>query len=368
MSYGIPYMGSKNAIANKILNVLPSSDVFVDIFAGGCAMTHAAMLSGKYKSFLMNDISGTTQLFMDAVNGNFANETRWISRDVFDKEKNNSLYIKYVWSFGNCGKQYLYGEHVEEWKHALWNAKVFGDMEMLRDMGIMGDVSVKDINSHGEEYKRKYIRWFYEKKHMPVPTDEQMRKTDELVGQSEDMLRGMLCNALRVHGVSQAQVCKFLGNQMARHYFGKSQWEFPTPENYERLRVLLPTLPEIDGYEEYATYRSLHRLQRLQRLQMDYADVPLPSRGAVIYADPPYRGTEQYGDIIFDHERFYDWCERQTLPLFISEYSMPNSRFKCVAEFQHTNKMSAKGSTRNVERLFVPIHQRFCQPKQLELC
>lgn len=64
MSYGMPYMGSKNAIAAKILGVLPSTDVFVDIFAGGCAMTHAAMLSGRYKSFVMNDLLHTPTLFV----------------------------------------------------------------------------------------------------------------------------------------------------------------------------------------------------------------------------------------------------------------------------------------------------------------
>lgn len=56
MNYGIPYQGSKNRIAKDIVELLPSGKRFVDLFAGGCAMTHAAMLSGKYERFLVNDL------------------------------------------------------------------------------------------------------------------------------------------------------------------------------------------------------------------------------------------------------------------------------------------------------------------------
>jgi site-specific DNA-adenine methylase len=55
--YGIPYMGSKSRIADKIINVLPAEDTFVDLFAGGCAMTHCAMECCKYNNFIINDIS-----------------------------------------------------------------------------------------------------------------------------------------------------------------------------------------------------------------------------------------------------------------------------------------------------------------------
>lgn len=32
---GMPYKGSKNAIARDIIDILPAGDVFVDLFAGG---------------------------------------------------------------------------------------------------------------------------------------------------------------------------------------------------------------------------------------------------------------------------------------------------------------------------------------------
>lgn len=73
MTYGVPYQGSKNMIAKGIIEVLPSGHRFVDLFAGGCAMTHAALASGKYDCALTNDkfpVRGV-DLFKMAVNGEF---------------------------------------------------------------------------------------------------------------------------------------------------------------------------------------------------------------------------------------------------------------------------------------------------------
>ena len=56
MRYGLPYKGSKNSIARWIIDSLPPADTFVDLFFGGGAVTHAALLSGKYQHFIANDI------------------------------------------------------------------------------------------------------------------------------------------------------------------------------------------------------------------------------------------------------------------------------------------------------------------------
>ena len=63
MRYGLPYKGSKNFIAKWVVENLPRSDYFVDLFFGGGAVTHAALLSGKYKHFIVNDIDGRLPKF-----------------------------------------------------------------------------------------------------------------------------------------------------------------------------------------------------------------------------------------------------------------------------------------------------------------
>lgn len=47
-NYGLPYMGSKSAIAEKIVEFLPKSTTLVDLFGGGGAITDCASQSGKW--------------------------------------------------------------------------------------------------------------------------------------------------------------------------------------------------------------------------------------------------------------------------------------------------------------------------------
>lgn len=55
--FGFPYMGSKTKIALDILKQLPKGERFVDLFGGGFAMSHAALLTNKYEKILYNDIN-----------------------------------------------------------------------------------------------------------------------------------------------------------------------------------------------------------------------------------------------------------------------------------------------------------------------
>lgn len=112
--YGIPYMGSKDKIADDILAVLPSGKRFVDLFGGGFAMSHAALLSGKYEQIFYNELNPLLpKLIKDAIAGKYANERRWISREDFLRLKDTDGYVKYIWSFGNNGKDYLFGKDKE---------------------------------------------------------------------------------------------------------------------------------------------------------------------------------------------------------------------------------------------------------------
>lgn len=91
--YGVPYMGSKNDIADRIIKIVPQARNFYDLFAGGCAVTHAAMLSGKFRNFIANDMQGMgVQLFTDSIAGKYSNETRWISREYFFPKRHRPIY------------------------------------------------------------------------------------------------------------------------------------------------------------------------------------------------------------------------------------------------------------------------------------
>ena len=81
---------------------------------------------------------------------------------------------------------------------------------------------------------------------------------------------------------------------------------------------------------------------------MDYQKVKIP-QNAIIYCDPPYRGTAGYLHD-FDHAAFDAWCLKQTVPLFVSEYSFPHG--ECIAEWQRAGSLSAVGINQTTERLY----------------
>ena len=159
-NYGLPYMGSKNSIVGKFFPLFPKAKHFYDLFGGGGAVTHYAVLSAKYEQVHYNDISDIGSLFEDAVSGRYANETRWISREDFFALKDKEPYVRVVWSFGNNGEDYMYSREVEPWKRALHYARVFGDCSEFRKMGIETDGTRGDIIKNMPEYEQKYIAWF----------------------------------------------------------------------------------------------------------------------------------------------------------------------------------------------------------------
>ena len=57
-----------------------------------------------------------TTLFLDGIHGKYHDEKRVITREDFKDLKDTDPYVKYIWSFGNNGTGYLWGEDIEEIK------------------------------------------------------------------------------------------------------------------------------------------------------------------------------------------------------------------------------------------------------------
>lgn len=111
MTYGVPYKGSKSSIAEWVVENLPPNETFVDIFAGGCAITHAAMLSGKFERFIANDRLEAPEIFLSAINGEFEGYTTVPTREEFFETDDEAMKI--MNSFGNDRTTYLYGKEIE---------------------------------------------------------------------------------------------------------------------------------------------------------------------------------------------------------------------------------------------------------------
>lgn len=166
--YGLPYKGSKNAIAEWIVEQLPEGEVLVDLFCGGGAITHAAMLSRKWERFIMNDIDGRLPiLFKDCAYGKYNTMTHpeWIDRKAFNERKADDAYIALVWSFGNNGKDYLYAADIEEYKHAYHVLVFDNNPKPLQEIGIELKLSKRpDVYGRYLDYNRQIKEIFEETK------------------------------------------------------------------------------------------------------------------------------------------------------------------------------------------------------------
>ena len=162
MNYGLPYKGSKNKLATRIVDLLPRKKHFYDLFCGGCAVTHAAMLSHKWDDFTINDLNWQCPtLFIDALNGKYKDDTRWISREDFFRLKDSDPYVAFVWSFGNNLRDYIYSREIEPLKKAIHFALYFGDYSLAKAMG--HDLSFLDsIKEQDKRYSavRHYFQQF----------------------------------------------------------------------------------------------------------------------------------------------------------------------------------------------------------------
>lgn len=381
MKYGLPYMGSKNAIVPYLIKSIPSAENFYDLFAGGCAVTHGMLLQNKFKHYVINDLNaGITELFINAINGKYKDEKRWISREDFKRLKDVDMYVAMCWSFGNKGTNYLFSQEVEEWKKALWYARKLNDTSLFQEIGIITDGSRSDIKKHKEEYKMQYIKWYLKKHNYPESTIELLK--DDLIlkiKKEKAYLQDYLLTALKKSGLKQSEVDKKLGTQMSGHYFGKSQWAFPTEEEYKKMQKFLPLekdymeiygltslyqslerLQSLQSLESLERLQSLESLERLERFNLSYEEVPIKPN-SVLYCDIPYENTAKYVVGDFDHKKFYNWANEQKELVIISSYEISDDRFM---EIDYIKKRSLLGGasqdegTNKNEKLFIPKHQK----------
>ena len=182
MKYGLPYKGSKNKLAERIVRLLPKRTHLVDLFCGGCAVSLAALLMGKYEHIHINDINWMCPtLFIDALNGKYNNENRWISREDFFRLKDTDPYVAFVWSFGDNLRDYLYSREIEPLKKAIHYAMFFGDYSLGKELG--HDLSFIDPIQNLQERYRAVKHYFNKLGHFQLQSfegDQRMQSVEAL--------------------------------------------------------------------------------------------------------------------------------------------------------------------------------------------
>lgn len=299
MNYGLPYMGSKNRIAEWVVDILPASDTLYDLFAGGCAITHCAMLSGKWNNYVINDINpGVTQLFLDAMDGKYKDENRWISREDFFKLKDDDPFVACCWSFGNDQRTYLYGPKIEPYKKACHYAIVFDDWGQYAELCPETVEAAKNA-VEGLTDTRKRRRAFG-----PAVVKRLKELNDETLLTENPLYKSTVAN-------NDIKLQNLINN--------------------DRINSISSTI-------------------KPERLCLDYRDVGI-TPNSTVYCDIPYIEKAGY-NVGFNHNEFYEWALSRPFDVYISEYSMPEG-FTCIGEKTRLMSMSRKGSKNTTEKIFI---------------
>ena len=328
--WGVPYKGSKSQVVDRLVEAIPYKGVdnFYDLFAGGCAVTHKMLLEGWYRHCYANDIDGRAlRLFRDGMDGKYALETGWVSRERFFELKDTDPYISCCWSFGNNQRDYLYSKTIEPYKKACHYAIIYGDFGLLSSL-------YPGVSEVCKEALREVTDWH----------------------ERRIKFRSAIRECLKTNSAGS---------------FASLSTSYDTDrleslERLERLQSLesLERLERLQSLERLERLQSLERLERLQSFQyseVDYREVEIRPN-SVIYADIPYFSTNAYGKNSsvtqpFNHSEFYDWCCNQEELVLISEYYMPADRFTEVWNVKHKQSLCATKASSVVERLFVPTNQ-----------
>ena len=343
MNFGLPYKGSKNRIAKKILDVLPAAPVLYDVFCGGCAITHAALVSGKYSRVVANDINSMIpHAFETALAGGFRNEDRWISRDDFQRLYKTDPYVAICFSFGNNLRRYCYARELEPYKRALHYAIFWKDTGPWWELcPETADALKTAVESEQDRHKRR-------------------------IGAGRAIVTalkaGLMNGTINPEVMNKPIYRKIRGNTALPPL--QSTWALERLQRLERFERL-KSLETLENDKRLQRLKSLERLERITDVDAppvltvttgDYRALNF-ERGGIIYCDPPYKSTEERYGQDFDFEAFYSWCLHQSNPVFISEYTMPEDRFVPVAAVTVIRKVNTKKSSICPEKIWRPRTQ-----------
>ena len=369
LNSGIPYKGSKRKISHLILQEIikhaPHAKYFYDMFGGGGSMALNAHYNG-YKTHY-NELDKDVYVYMKFLISQIQNKKgkygilpdewyRFITKAEFDKikaDKTPSAFRSFVllnYSFGNDWHTYFCNKEKELFKQKGHYLLLDNDKDCAEwwDNHFKENGSVVGIYNHLHSEIYPSLNWRERRAYFVNLT--------------------LKIEAIRVAGIAHL----FQKKSNADTY--KAVKDISQKDLCRLIDKYNPHLPKKNYKETHGKgLTELKQLQQLQQLDLithtnlDYTEVKIstPPQDTIIYADPPYTNTSEYklcGNS-FDYERFYQWCidkAKQGYNVFISEYNMPQDRFKEVwsketyASFNTIKKdCGARAKPQRVERLFM---------------
>lgn len=274
--YGMPYMGSKQKLVDKIVPFImqrhPGATDFYDLFGGGGSVAFYTVRKYPQINTHYNELSTAITELLKHIQAGGELPFDFVTRAEFHKAKAGddwyAGFLQCCWTFGNNQKSYLFGDNIEQFKHKYH------------------DTAINGVN---------HLQWLSE----------------------------YITAHAKAKDAKAQPVNLFL--DFKRH---------DTP--YKRRIILNRQLPylsqleHINRIERLVQLRSMPGLDDLIITNQDYAAVEIKGASPVVYCDPPYENTNEYKEGKFNHAKFYDWVAAQTVPVYFSSYKVNDSRFKLV--------------------------------------
>lgn len=300
--YGIPYMGSKQKLVDKIVPFIlkrhPGVDSFYDLFGGGGSVSLYVVRKYPHLDVVYNERSKAISALMQHLKEGGDIPLDFVSRDEFEAGyKGDDWYsglLQCAWTFGNNQKSYLYGKPLEDFKRALAELVVTGqgDIEFI-------EKTADDLN------KKEY---------------------------GKTVTTKLFLNPKR----------------------------YTTA--YQRRIVVAKQIPSVGALQHLTRLERLVQIENMPGIATlgisagkSYDEVPIIGERPIIYCDPPYEGTAEYREGDFNHKQFYDWCMAQTVPVYVSSYKVSDPRFKRVKAINTRsllNSSKSKESSYNYENIY----------------
>ena len=294
----IPYMGSKRKSAHKIYLTIaqrhPESKTLIDLFCGGFAISEEFYRNGW--DVIANDKNKyVVALIRETLSGGF-NDDNWDGEFVTRKKFNHVL-----------ANPDDYPDWYVGFVQCVWS---FGNTQKNY---IFGE-SVEPIKHAGHK----------------LVVDKDPSAIRKLVPSiPEKFIEGILRQPdWHKRRIALVKVAKSMNKRV---------YELQQLQQLERLE-------------------RLQQLERLELTSLDYDQVDIP-KGAIVYCDPPYKGTAEYKEGGFNHVKFWQWVREKskTNPVYVSEYNAPND-FKVIRSFSQKSTLQGgvqKHTNQPDEKIFV---------------
>ena len=349
-SFGVPYMGGKNATAENIVSMFPRSRRLLDLFGGGASVTHAALVSGRFDQVVYNDIDPLMVDMLKRLMADPLPPLRFVGRDEFKERYKVDPMVFFCWKFPSASMHYVFGPGKEKLHELIFK------LHKEREKGGLGEYRFQMALADPQSWAADAL----EAEGIYNFTPDDIKRADAKILSHLDKIRELLNTSLKEHGKT-VDYCISVTDKTATYYFQRSQQQVPTIDTLKTLErggAIAISDELLDAVNEYndAVKELRHMKDCRQAYKTDWADViqlihprasyrrleafadclkqnadkitinnreynaveVLPDD--VIYLDPPYQNKEGYTSGGLDYNALLEWIKGHAdNPIYISE-------------------------------------------------